>query len=165
MQRREADERFVAAQAGRSRPGNTKRSEPFEVGWPSIRSVLVHLAWAGDIWGRRFLGETPTVRPTEADLPTLDDAAALLSSAHDRFANAVLPSLTPEHLSAIWTYRDFQGKARSVPRWRPRCAHVDQPRSTYHRGQLASKLKRRGITPPVTDFVFWCFEQTPQPEA
>jgi uncharacterized damage-inducible protein DinB len=34
--------------------------------------------------------------------------------------------------------------------------------STYHRGQVASKLKRLGIEQPATDFVFWAFEQIPQ---
>ena len=31
--------------------------------------------------------------------------------------------------------------------------------ATYHRGQIASKLKRLGVEPPATDFVFWALEQ------
>ena len=34
--------------------------------------------------------------------------------------------------------------------------------STYHRGQVAAKLKRLGVEPPATDLVFWAIEQTPQ---
>jgi uncharacterized damage-inducible protein DinB len=34
--------------------------------------------------------------------------------------------------------------------------------STYHRGQVASKLKRFGVEQPLTDFVFWVMEQAPQ---
>jgi uncharacterized damage-inducible protein DinB len=34
--------------------------------------------------------------------------------------------------------------------------------STYHRGQVASKLKRLGVEQPMTDFVFWAIEQAPQ---
>ncbi len=34
--------------------------------------------------------------------------------------------------------------------------------TTYHRGQVASKLKRLGIQQAETDFVFWVFEQIPQ---
>ena len=34
--------------------------------------------------------------------------------------------------------------------------------STYHRGQVASKLKRFGIEQPITDFFFWAIEQIPQ---
>jgi len=34
--------------------------------------------------------------------------------------------------------------------------------STYHRGQVASKLKRLGVEQPLTDFFFWVIEQIPQ---
>jgi uncharacterized damage-inducible protein DinB len=34
--------------------------------------------------------------------------------------------------------------------------------STYHRGQVASKLKRFGVEQPGTDFVLWLYEQNPQ---
>jgi uncharacterized damage-inducible protein DinB len=33
---------------------------------------------------------------------------------------------------------------------------------TYHRGQVASKLKRLGVEQPATDFVDWAFEQIRQ---
>ena len=35
--------------------------------------------------------------------------------------------------------------------------------ATYHRGQVAAKLKRFSIQQPDTDFVFWAREQIPQP--
>ncbi|HEY1859087.1 MAG TPA: DinB family protein [Gemmataceae bacterium] len=35
--------------------------------------------------------------------------------------------------------------------------------TTYHRGQVASKLKRFGVQQPETDLIFWAFEQIPQP--
>jgi uncharacterized damage-inducible protein DinB len=34
--------------------------------------------------------------------------------------------------------------------------------STYHRGQVASKLKQFGIEQPITDFFWWMIEQFPQ---
>ena len=34
--------------------------------------------------------------------------------------------------------------------------------TTYHRGQVASKLKRFGVQQAETDFVYWVFEQVPQ---
>ena len=34
--------------------------------------------------------------------------------------------------------------------------------TTYHRGQVASKLKRFGIEQPATDLFFWAVEQIPQ---
>lgn len=157
---READERFVAACRSLS-PEQYAEVEPFEVGWPSIRSVVVHLAWANDLWGRRLLGESTRPRVAEADLPTLDAAADLLVAAHDRFAAEVLPAMTPERQAEVWTYHDLQGSARSLPRWAA-LRHVVN-HGTYHRGQLASKLKRRGVDPPATDFILWCLERSPQP--
>lgn len=157
---RDADERFLDACRGLT-PEQYAEPEPFEAGWPSIRSVIVHLAGANDIWARRLLGETPSHRPTEADLPTLDDAAGLLISAHDRFANGVVPGLTPERLAASWTYRDLSGKARATPLWAV-LRHVVN-HGTYHRGQLASKLGRKGLAPPVTDLVVWASEHADRP--
>jgi hypothetical protein len=47
------------------------------------------------------------------------------------------------------------------PRWnRKDCFHDSG--ETYHRGQVASKLKRFGIEQPITDFFFWAIEQVPQ---
>ena len=34
--------------------------------------------------------------------------------------------------------------------------------STYHRGQVASKLKCFGIEQPITDFFWWAIEQIPR---
>jgi uncharacterized damage-inducible protein DinB len=34
--------------------------------------------------------------------------------------------------------------------------------TTYHRGQVAAKLKRFGIQQAETDFTLWVLEQVPQ---
>jgi uncharacterized damage-inducible protein DinB len=36
--------------------------------------------------------------------------------------------------------------------------------ATYHRGQVAAKLKRKGVEQPPSDFVYFAFEQL-QPKA
>ena len=41
-------------------------------------------------------------------------------------------------------------------------ARRDDCHSTYHRGQVAAKLKRFGIEQPATDFFFWVIELIPQ---
>ncbi len=157
-----ADERMIAACRGLA-PEVYAEAEPFEVGWPSIRSVVVHLAWAGDLWSRRFRGESSTARVAETDWPTLDEAAQRLFDSHDRFAREILPTMTPERLASDLVYRNIQDIEYRVPRWAA-LRHVVN-HGTYHRGQVASKLKRRGITPPATDLVLWAFEWTPQPGA
>ena len=142
-------------------PGLYEEPEPFEVGWPSIRSVVVHLAWGNDAWIRRFLRQPPIPMFKEADLPTLAEAEAALTSCHDRFVGEVLPAFTPTELAAPFTYRNYQDRQMTAPLW-ALLRHVVN-HGTYHRGQIASKLKRRGVDPPTTDFVYWAIANTPQP--
>ncbi len=129
-------------------------------GWSSIRATLVHVAGATVVWARRLGGETVTVRPSEADYPNLADADRLLVEGHSAF-DRLLSTVTPEQLNEIWSYRNFAGKESQIPLWTVYRHVVNH--ASYHRGQIASKLGRFGVEPPITDFVFWAMEQTPQP--
>src|SRR2546426_733891 len=83
-----------------------------------------------------------------------DDVVALF--AYDRWANTkVLDACRPPKLTAE------QYVAEPVPRWSTLRHIVNH--STYHRGQVASKLKRFGIEQPNTDFFFWAIEQSQPP--
>ena len=154
-----ADDRMLDACRNLS-PAQYAEIEPFEVGWPSIRSVVLHLTWAGEVWAQRFLGEPQVPMFAESDLPTLNEAAARLLSTHDRFSEEILPSLTPDRLAGVFTYRTFKGVTYTVPMWAA-LRHVVN-HGTYHRGQVASKLKRRGVDPPSTDLVYWAAENAPK---
>lgn len=128
-------------------------------GMLSLRSTLVHLAGATRAWTRRLDGEPVTGLTTEEELPTLDDVARVLAEAHARF-DRLVPELTPERLASTWTYQNLRGQTCRVPFWAvPR--HVVN-HASYHRGQVAVKLKRLGLEPPGTDFITWAIEQTPQ---
>jgi uncharacterized damage-inducible protein DinB len=126
-------------------------------GWSSVRSTIVHIASATG-WLRVLFGKPLWDVLTEADLPTVDAAALVLEEA-DRMIAEGLPGLTPEQLA---TPRTFSGRGRTavLPPWAV-LRHVVN-HSTYHRGQVASKLKRFGVEQPATDFVFWVMEQVPQ---
>ncbi len=126
-------------------------------GWSSIRSTIVHIAVVTDGWVRAVAGEPITIFPTEAELPTVDDAGHLLDGA-GRVLDDLLPTLTPGRLAAPMTLRGG-GQSAILPPWAV-FRHVVN-HSTYHRGQVASKLTRLGVEPPVTDLVFWAFEQIP----
>ena len=127
-------------------------------GWSSVRSTLTHLAIVTDGWLLGVKGEVVDQFPTEADLPTVDDVERLLDRA-DRTFQEISPKLTPEWLA---TPREFRGGKRSavLPPWVV-IRHVVN-HATYHRGQVASKLKRLGVEQPATDLVYWAFEQVPQ---
>ena len=127
-------------------------------GWSSVRSTVYHIAWVTDIHLRTRAGDPDDSIPTEADLATVDDAARLLERAYRRFEE-LRPTLTPERLNTLLTLCP-PGFTATLPRWAILRHIVNH--SSYHRGQVASKLKRFGIEPPNTDFFFWVIEQIPQ---
>jgi uncharacterized damage-inducible protein DinB len=127
-------------------------------GWSSVRSTIYHVAMVTEFHLRTLASDPDHGIPTEADLATVDDAARLLERAYRRFEE-LRPMLTPERLNTLLTVRGL-GRTFTLPRWAMLRHTVNH--STYHRGQVASKLKRFGIEQPVTDFFFWVIEQIPQ---
>jgi len=127
-------------------------------GWSSVRSTIYHIALATE-WNLRALAGDPDVSlPAEADVPTVDVAARLLERADRRFEE-LRPKFNPDWLNTLLTVRG-PGYAYTLPRW-ALLRHIVN-HATYHRGQVASKLKRFGIEQSITDFFFWAIEQVPQ---
>jgi uncharacterized damage-inducible protein DinB len=127
-------------------------------GWTPVRSTVYHIAVVTDLWLRAVANDPDRSFPSEAEVATPDDAARILDRAY-RTLDTVLPTLTPE---ALATPRTFVGRSRTavLPPWVV-LRHVVN-HTTYHRGQVASKLKRFGIQQAETDLVYWAFEQIPQ---
>ena len=126
-------------------------------GWSSVRSTISHIALATE-FNLRTLVNSAEHMPTEAELVTVDDVAQLLERAYRRFEE-LRPTLTPERLDSLLTLRAIS-RTFTLPRWAILRHIVNH--STYHRGQLASKLKRFGIEQSITDFFWWMIEQIPQ---
>ena len=82
----------------------------------------------------------------------------MLERAYRRFEE-LQPTLTPERLNTVYTLRGG-GWTLTLPPW-AMLRHIVN-HSTYHRGQVAAKLKRFGVEQPATDFFFWVMEQIPQ---
>jgi uncharacterized damage-inducible protein DinB len=127
-------------------------------GWSAVRSTIAHIALATEFNLRTLAGASDDPIPTEAELVTVDDAAGLLERAYRRFEE-LRPTLTPERLNTVLTLRAI-GRTFTLPRWAILRHIVNH--STYHRGQVASKLKRFEIEQPITDFFWWMIEQIPQ---
>ncbi len=127
-------------------------------GWASVRSTVVHIAIVTEGWLRGLMANPDESVATEAELPTVDDAERLLDRAY-KILDELLPTLTPERLATPVTLRR-RGRTATLPPWALLRHLVNH--TTYHRGQVASKLKRFGVQQAETDFVYWVFEQTPQ---
>jgi uncharacterized damage-inducible protein DinB len=127
-------------------------------GWSSVRSTVYHIALATEFNLRALDGGPDDGIPPEADLATVDDAAQLLERAYRRFEE-LRPRLTREWLDTVPTLRAI-GRTFTLPRWAILRHIVNH--SSYHRGQVASKLKRFRIEQQITDFFWWVIEQVPQ---
>ncbi|HEY7156217.1 MAG TPA: DinB family protein [Gemmataceae bacterium] len=127
-------------------------------GWGSVRSTVYHIAIVTDGWLRGLADDPDMNLPTEAEVQTPDDAARVLERA-ERTLTSILLALTPEWLAAPRTF-SRGGRTAVLPPWLV-LRHVVN-HTTYHRGQVASKLKRFGIQQAETDLVYWAFEQVPQ---
>jgi uncharacterized damage-inducible protein DinB len=128
-------------------------------GWSSVRTTVCHIAVVTELWLRGLANDPDDSIPTETELPTVDDAQRVLERAYRRF-DELQPTLTPDYLATPVTY-SRRGRKATLPPWAVLRHIVNH--TTYHRGQVASKLKRFGIQQAETDLVFWAFEQIPQP--
>jgi uncharacterized damage-inducible protein DinB len=128
-------------------------------GWSSARATVWHIAVVTEGWLRGLANDPDESFPTEPELATVDDARRLLERAYRRF-DELLPALTPELLATPVTLRR-RGRTATLPPWAV-LRHVVN-HTTYHRGQVASKLKRFGIQQAETDFFYWVLEQSAEP--
>ena len=127
-------------------------------GWSSVRSTVHHIAIVTNGWLRGLAGEDLGDVLTEEQVPTVDDALRLLEEA-DVALNRILTTFDADQLAKPMTL-SRRGRSVTVPPWTI-LRHVAN-HSTYHRGQIASKLKRFGIEQPATDLIYWAIEQWPQ---
>jgi uncharacterized damage-inducible protein DinB len=129
-------------------------------GWAPVRQTVYHIAIVTDGWLRTLANDPDQSFPAEAEVLTPDDAARVLDRAYHTL-DALLPTLTPEILATPRTL-SRRGRTAVLPPWAV-LRHVVN-HTTYHRGQVAAKLKRFGIQQPETDLVYWALEQVPQPK-
>jgi uncharacterized damage-inducible protein DinB len=126
-------------------------------GWAPVRFTVWHIAIVTDGWLRALADDPDQSFPAETEVQTPDDAARILERAY-RTLDTLLAKLTPELLNVPRTF-SRRGRTTELPTWVV-LRHVVN-HTTYHRGQVASKLKRFNIQQAETDLVFYAREQVP----
>jgi uncharacterized damage-inducible protein DinB len=129
-------------------------------GWTSVRTTVWHISIVTDGWLRALADDPDQSFPAETELATPDDAQRLLDRAYGTL-DVVLAKHGPEQLATVRTL-SRRGRTITLPPWVVLRHIVNH--TTYHRGQVASKLKRFGVQQAETDFVWFAVEQIPQPK-
>ncbi len=128
-------------------PGEVDRESASS--FPSIRATFAHMVGAELIWIQRWEGLEPKIpEGWEAlDMGALRDALEEVEARQDAF----VAGLEPGELAREIRYGDRAGNPH-ISRIDHMLVHVVN-HASYHRGQLATLLRRFGHVPPSTDFI------------
>jgi uncharacterized damage-inducible protein DinB len=123
--------------------------------FPTIHAGLLHILWVEQMFLRRWQRQSTQDLTRPPELGTIADIQAVwqrLTEDCTRYLN----TLTEADLQAPLAYQDSRGRQIELLFWQAlfHCAN----HSTFHRGQIVSKLRQTGHTPPNTDFVSFCRE-------
>jgi uncharacterized damage-inducible protein DinB len=141
-----ANRQFVAA--ARSLPDAELERElggSFKTYLKTLRHILfVELLFLG-----RWQG---TEGGTGVRLDTVEEIAAAWERLEEE-RRVFLYTLGADRLDEEIRYADTRGRAVCVPLWQAVFQCVNH--ATFHRGQLAEKLRKLGRTPPATDYILF----------
>lgn len=110
------------------------------------QKLFSHVLNAHQIWNSRILGRTP-FKVWEIQVP------ATYQDIDIQNYKDTLQILEQTDLATIVTYTNSQGQIFSNT-VQDILFHINN-HTTYHRGQLASRVKALGIAPLVTDYIFF----------
>jgi uncharacterized damage-inducible protein DinB len=110
----------------------------------SIRDTVSHLYFADWVWLKRWLGDSPTVRPV-IDFPDIATARRMWAE-HDSTLQAFVDGLEEDDVDRVFQYQMFNGPPASSPFWQM-LQHVVN-HGSYHRGQVTTMLRQIGAAPP-----------------
>jgi uncharacterized damage-inducible protein DinB len=111
--------------------------------------LLAHLLLAEKIWLLRLQGQD-TVGVNKSPELSLAECESLANENQKAYTD-FLDSLNEEALDSILTYKNLKGTEFSTP-VRDILTHVAL-HGTYHRGQIATAVRAKGMTPVDTDFI------------
>jgi uncharacterized damage-inducible protein DinB len=125
--------------------------------FPTLLGLAAHVVGAERIWLMRWKKETPNGRPAWMADPTPPVLRAALAEV-ERDRAEFLRALSPHDLASPIRYTLMDGTGATLP-LATLVKHAAN-HSTYHRGQIASILRRLGAAPPATDLLVFAVEQT-----
>lgn len=111
-----------------------------------IISLFSHVLWATGVWYQRLIGQPQTGLPFET-MP-YEELQSRINSQYENYK--ALISQTAD-FTATCSYTDLRGNAHTTA-YSDILTHVAN-HATYHRGQIASRIKELGIQPPGTDYI------------
>jgi uncharacterized damage-inducible protein DinB len=125
----------------------------------SVRATLVHILWAEWIWLERWEGRSPKDRFDPRQFKAEREISTRWADVYHR-QKAFVAGLTAQSLAGRVSYENLQGET-----WEYSLAHMIQHvvnHSTHHRGQVAAYLRQLGRVPPITDFLVYLDEGSPE---
>ncbi len=131
------------------------QAKPMSVSHESIAKTLTHIFFADAIWYSR-IAEPGYPVPSHDELPSFDFVVhewPRLQAKWEAWADAA----TDADLARQVPFKSrFVGDA-GLPAWQIVMHVVNH--GTLHRGQIVGMLRQLGAKPPVTDIVFYYYEQ------
>ena len=122
----------------------------------TLIALTAHVVGAERIWLMRWKKETPKGRPAWMADPTPPVVRAVLEEV-ERERAGFLRTLAPEDLASPISYTLMDGSGATLP-LATLVKHAAN-HSTYHRGQIASILRRLGAAPAATDLLVFAVER------
>jgi uncharacterized damage-inducible protein DinB len=115
-----------------------------------IISLFSHVLWATGIWHLRLTNQPmPLPYMPFAEMP-YDEMQTRINNQFDNYI-AFIEQVTD--FNSTCTYTDLKGNQHTTALY-DIFTHVAN-HATYHRGQLASRIKELGLQPPGTDYILF----------
>lgn len=124
--------------------------------YASVRDTFAHIVGAERIWLLRWKNQPPNEPPPWVkDGQVVELINEMRATAAERRERLV--SLVDDQAADVVTYHNLKGDTFWTLRVGEMLMHVAN-HSTYHRGQIVSKLRELGAAPPATDFLIFASE-------
>lgn len=137
---------------------DAQRRAPDDSSFGSVHGTFGHLVGAQWIWLERWRGDSPGGVPDWVLLDDFDDLAARLRTIEVQ-RRSLLEGLGARGLTTEISYRTLAGRESRDPL--PELVRHAVNHASYHRGQLALRLRQFRVSPPATDYILWRREGRP----